>query len=397
MATNATLAAEPAERNSPAGGVPLQSALGLIVERARRITQADGAAIREVRGDQMVWLARNGIWLREQRYARRCLETADVINCATFRLDSTYRTAVLCTAVVPIFHKGRATGVLEVFAGEANAFGAADVDSLRSIASWAETVIESARAKPGWWVAWGKLFERARQASLGLSPNWRLAAGVLAVVVLAAVLGDVYLHGRLGGAERHERAGTLRLAEGKTDAAVAEFKASVRLDPRNPRAHYDLGAALFRVGNYDGAADEFRRALALRYNLPHAHSGLGSALLREDKADAAIVEFYQAIRDDFSDADAHYYLGVLLSTRGMLPDAINEYSTALRFKPDHAPAHAGLAVAYLQRGSRVGSAKAARQDFDRAWEETHAAQSLGAPLDPSFLSSLRGHLPDPAP
>jgi hypothetical protein len=81
----------------------------------------------------------------------------------------------------------------------------------------------------------------------------------------------------------------------------------------------------------------------------------------------------------------------------MTEDAINEYSTAIRFKADHAPAHAGLAVAYLQRGSREPSLDAARRDFDRAWEETHIAQSLGTSLDPSFLADLRGHLPDPAP
>jgi tetratricopeptide (TPR) repeat protein len=396
MSSQASISAEAVQRDTASPEVAAQSALALIVDRARRVTRAEGAAIREVRGDQMVWLARSGLWLREQRYARRCLESSAPVNCPTFRLDSTYRTAILANAVVPIFHRGHPVAVLEVFSTEGNSFGADEVRTLQSIASWAETVLDGARPKPRR-IAFGKLLKRAQQASINAGPKWRAAAAVVGIFVLAAVMGDLYVHGGLGRAERHERAGTQLLAAGTSDAAAVEFKQALRFNPRNARAHYALGAALFRLGNYDGAAGEFRRALELQYNLPHAHSGLGSSLLRQDKADAAIIEFYQAIRDDFSDADAHYYLGVLLSSRGMLPDAINEYTTALRFKPEHAPAHAGLAVAYLQRGSRASSSAAARQDFDRAWDETHAAQMLGAPLDPSFLASLRGRLPDPAP
>jgi Tfp pilus assembly protein PilF len=81
----------------------------------------------------------------------------------------------------------------------------------------------------------------------------------------------------------------------------------------------------------------------------------------------------------------------------MLHEALDEYSAALRFKPDHPSAHAGMAVAYLQIGSRSNSRDGARKNFDRAWEETHMAQSLGASLDPGFLADLRGRLPDPAP
>jgi len=377
--------------------VPLQSALALIVERAQRIAQGNGAAIRAVHGHQLEWLACTGVWFREERYARRCLQTGTAVNCSTFRLDSSYQVGILSTAVVPIPKGGGVEAVLEVFSTESSAFDAEDVRALHSIAAWAATVLSGPRHPP----VRSRVLARVKPfvpKSIPISPAWRRPiAAVVALVVLAIVAGDLYVHARPARAELHERAGTRLLNAGKTANSIAEFRAAVELNPGDARAHYGLGAALFRGGDYQGATVAFRDALRLNYHLPHAHNGLGIALLRLNRSDEAIIEFYQALRDDYSDADAHYFLGVLLSSRGMLHEALDEYSAALRFKPDHPSAHAGMAVTYLQVGSRSKSPEAARRNFDRAWEETHIAESLGASLDAGFLADLRGRLPDPAP
>jgi len=377
--------------------VPLQSALALIVERAQRIAQGNGAAIRAVHGHQLEWLACTGVWFREERYARRCLQTGTAVNCSTFRLDSSYQVGILSTAVVPIPKGGGVEAVLEVFSTESSAFDAEDVRALHSIAAWAATVLSGPRNPP----VRSRVLARVKPfvpKSIPIGPAWRRPiAAVVALVVLATVAGDLYVHARPARAELHERAGTRLLNAGKTANSIAEFRAAVELNPGDARAHYGLGAALFRGGDYQGATVAFRDALRLNYHLPHAHNGLGIALLRLNRSDEAIIEFYQALRDDYSDADAHYFLGVLLSSRGMLHEALDEYSAALRFKSDHPSAHAGMAVTYLQLGSRSNSRDAARKNFDRAWEETHVAQSLGASLDPGFLADLRGRLPDPAP
>ncbi len=386
----------PAGSVPEASALPLQSALALIVERAQRIAQAKGAAIRAVRGQQLEWLATTGVWFREERYARRCLQTGAAVSCSTFRLDSSYQTGILSTAVVPIPCQGL-DAVLEVFSTESGAFEAEDLRALHSIAAWAATVLSGPHQPP----ARSRVLARVKPyvpKSLPIRPAWRRpAAAMLGTALLAVIAGSLYMHARPARAELHERVGTRLLNAGETANSIAEFRAAVELNSTDARAHYGLGAALFRAGDYQGAAAEFRDSLRLNYHLAHAHNGLGMALVRLNHADEAIIEFYQALRDDYSDPDAHYYLGVLLSSRGMLQEALEEYSAALRFKPDHPSAHAGMAVAYLQLGSRSKSAAAARKSFDRAWEETHIAQSLGASLDPSFLADLRERLPDPAP
>jgi tetratricopeptide (TPR) repeat protein len=398
MHTDAMSKASPVPTGSgtQAAVVPLHSALALIVERAQRIAQANGAAIRAINGHQLEWLACTGVWFREERYARRCLQTGSAVNCSTFRLDSSYQIGILSTAAVPIPAAG-IEAVLEVFGTETSAFDAEDVRALHSIAAWAATVLSGPRHPP----IRSRVLARVKPyvpKSIPIRQPWRRPmAAILATVVLAVVAGNLYVHARPARAEIHERAGTRLLNLGKAASAVAEFRAAVTLNPGDARAHYGLGAALFRAGDYPGAETAFHNALSLDYHLAHAHNGLAIALLRQNRPDEAFIEFYQALRDDYTDADAHYYVGVLLSSRGMLHEALDEYSVALRLKPDHPSAHAGMAVAYLQVGSRSKSVASARKYFDRAWEETHLAQSLGASLDPSFLADLRGRLPDPAP
>ena len=119
------------------------------------------------------------------------------------------------------------------------------------------------------------------------------------------------------------------------------------------------------------------------------------SLLQLKQEDAAIVEFYMAVRDNPLDADSHYYLGVLLASRGMTKEAIDEYHQAIRIHPKLAAAHTGMALAEWSLGTHISSAEAA-QHFENAWDEVHTAQSLGAAVDPAFLTALRESMPDPA-
>ncbi len=47
------------------------------------------------------------------------------------------------------------------------------------------------------------------------------------------------------------------MQEGDTKDAVSEFRESIRLDPNNPRPHYNFGLALEKEGDRSGAKVEF--------------------------------------------------------------------------------------------------------------------------------------------
>ena len=58
--------------------------------------------------------------------------------------------------------------------------------------------------------------------------------------------------------------------------------------------------------------------------------------------------------------------------------AIFDYGKAVEINPGYALADYNRANAYYQKG-----------DYDRAWEDVHKAQSLGYPVSPGFLKTLR--------
>ncbi len=62
----------------------------------------------------------------------------------------------------------------------------------------------------------------------------------------------------------HVNRGILRLRRNQTDAAIADFDQAIRLDPRQPEAYLNKGAALIRLDNPTEALRLF--TVAIEYN-----------------------------------------------------------------------------------------------------------------------------------
>jgi len=91
----------------------------------------------------------------------------------------------------------------------------------------------------------------------------------------------------LGRAERHAPAArrgrirsdraTVLLKQGRLEEAIADLREALRLLPRQPVAHNNLGLALLRRGELDPAIAHFREALRLRPRYPTAQHNLALA------------------------------------------------------------------------------------------------------------------------
>jgi Flp pilus assembly protein TadD len=78
------------------------------------------------------------------------------------------------------------------------------------------------------------------------------------------------------------------LAEaGRLDAAMAEFRQSIVLDPRCVTVHINLGNSLQAKGKLDAAMDEYRKAIALDPKDAQAHGSSGLDLLQQGSYAAA--------------------------------------------------------------------------------------------------------------
>jgi tetratricopeptide (TPR) repeat protein len=65
---------------------------------------------------------------------------------------------------------------------------------------------------------------------------------------------------RPDNAMAHCNLATALKAKGDLDAAIAAYRAAVRLQPDNAMAHYDLGRVLWTKGDREAAFEEFHTA-----------------------------------------------------------------------------------------------------------------------------------------
>jgi tetratricopeptide repeat protein len=97
-----------------------------------------------------------------------------------------------------------------------------------------------------------------------------------------------------GLATAHFNRGVTLQHQGQLRAAVAEYVASIAIDPSNARAHGNLAVALDAMGNNAAAIIEYRTALNLNPNYSLAHYNLGLSLGRHGNRTQALVEYRAA-------------------------------------------------------------------------------------------------------
>ena len=106
--------------------------------------------------------------------------------------------------------------------------------------------------------------------------------------------------------------------KGDSDAAIAEFREALRLNPGNIRLHYYLGAVLGEKGDLDGAIAEYREAIRLNPKEYDAHGAVGEALASKGDWDGAITEYCEALLLNPKSGSAHFNLGLALGQKRRL-------------------------------------------------------------------------------
>ena len=122
------------------------------------------------------------------------------------------------------------------------------------------------------------------------------------------------------------------------DEAIAEFRASLRLNSDSAPTHYNLGYALSARGRRDEAMAEFAAALAIDPGYALAHNNLGALLQASGRLDEAQAHFARAVSLSPDNVEARDNLGQLLSNRGDLAGAAEQFSAVLALRPDNVQA-----------------------------------------------------------
>jgi len=198
----------------------------------------------------------------------------------------------------------------------------------------------------------------------------------------------------LSPAECFNRALEFRFA-GQTDAAIAQYRRGLEIDPGNVDGHTQLGTLLFEErGDVDGAMSELATSMSLDPGCRYCQQRLNDVLamvngkavdqinrgnkhFAEGHLRRAVAAFRVAIYIDPSDGPAHNSLSWTLYGLGELPEAEREVMEALRLRVDDPEFVNTLACIYFDRG-----------DVDAAIATWKKAMALSKSANPADLYGM---------
>ena len=184
-------------------------------------------------------------------------------------------------------------------------------------------------------------------------------------------------------AKAHNNLGVSLSRKGRFDEAVPHFEKALEINPEYQEVHTNLGRALIELGRFDQAIGHFRKVLEANARQPEAHNSLGVALMREGKIGEAIVHWEKAIELDDAFVQAHYNLGnALYYLRGDARQALTHWRKVLSLEPDHLPV--------LNQAAWVlaTSPKASLRNSAEAIQFAQRARQLTAGREPAVLDTL---------
>lgn len=157
-------------------------------------------------------------------------------------------------------------------------------------------------------------------------------------------------------AEAYRQLGIIRQAKNQLMSATANFRASLRLEPNNPRTHLGLAYALECRELYAAALPEYQAALRLDpvgqhgVNIALVHNNLGVCDTDSKNYAAALTEYHTVLRLTPNDYNLHCNLGTALLGLNRYSEAIGEFRESLRLNPQFGFARNSLGMALYNSG-----------------------------------------------
>jgi len=178
-------------------------------------------------------------------------------------------------------------------------------------------------------------------------------------VVAGSFFATGVMHTACSETESEEEAGCFftsglaLLAEGKIDAAIAEFTMALKLDKKNAAAYYQRAKALEHKSDIDGALADYTQAI--KYNPSGIEAYYYRAILYQNKKlfKEAIEDNNKVIEMDDTGREyrphAYNNRGLVYYEKGEYKLAIDDFTRAAELMPRMANVYYNRACAYVGR------------------------------------------------
>jgi tetratricopeptide (TPR) repeat protein len=171
-------------------------------------------------------------------------------------------------------------------------------------------------------------------------------------------------------------------------AAVEQFRAAVKADPREPNAHFGLGYLLWKQNQFEEAALEFHAELDNVPDHAQALAFLADSYMQLNRSSEAMPLIQKALKIDPNVPRAHLDLGILYADAGHNDDAIREFKLAAKLTPEDPSPHWRLARLYQAMGNKAEAnlefqktSALHKQENETIMTKLKAAQDKGKPAE----------------
>ncbi len=145
-------------------------------------------------------------------------------------------------------------------------------------------------------------------------------------------------------------------------AAIREFEAAERANPKEPNVHFGLGYLLWKKGQYPEAATEFQAELVNEPQHTQAMRYLANCYLKTNRLDDARALLEKVIAQEPANAMEHRDLGFVYAEDQQNQDAIRELQKAESLAPKDVSVHYRLGRLYRTLGKNAE----AKAELDKA-------------------------------
>jgi tetratricopeptide (TPR) repeat protein len=162
--------------------------------------------------------------------------------------------------------------------------------------------------------------------------------------------------------------------------ANADCDRAIALRPRWGDAYLVRGNIQLETQNWDAAIPDLDAAIRLMENPSSPYNNRGVARLYKGQLDLALADYTAALKHNKEFADAYNNRGDLFARRGKLEEALADFSEAIRISPYALPVYENRADVYV----RQGRPEQALTDYTKIIERSlKQAAKQSAKLQPS--------------
>ena len=162
-------------------------------------------------------------------------------------------------------------------------------------------------------------------------------------------------------AELHSALAEHFVNDGRTGAAITEYRKALSISPDLPGMHYELGQAILAESHLDAsvaeAQHEFESSLRLNPMNARCECQLAEVELLRSHPSEASRHFAQALRIDPDAACAKAGVAAQLIDEGQEQQALGYMQAAVQRDPENAQLHFRLAALYRRLGMKEDAAK----------------------------------------